>query len=334
MNAKALNSGYYVMPQDATDLISSWFLAAEELGEYIGIRFGWMPPGATEPQWTFLRHAEVDGIGGLAEILRSNGAALPRLPQIQHPAPPSLGACLRTWPKYLKPHRRVEWIPLEQGPKLEAGKPPAAVAWHVFDENTTLQIRRVCRKSSVTVNSFLLRHLTKAIRPFLQDQSSIVPWMIPVNLRGRVSRDPDSSNHSSYVGVRIRSYETVHDVHRNIYASLASGEHWANWYAYQSKRFLTRGMQRALIRSGKCISQWNLGDFSNLGDWDPDKEIQNPRSQGTFLFCPPRAADADAGRRLRHFSIAHGPFCLQAHPELTTNSQSSRGLDAQLGEGN
>jgi hypothetical protein len=120
--------------------------------------------------------------------------------------------------------------------------------------------------------------------------------------------------------VRIRSYETVHDVHRNIYASLASGEHWANWYAYQSKRFLTRGMQRALIRSGKCISQWNLGGFSNLGDWDPDKEIQNPRSQGTFLFCPPVLRMQMLGAGCVTFQSRMG-LCLQAHPELTTNSK-------------
>ena len=45
-------------------------------------------------------------------------------------------------------------------------QPPPAVAWHVFDELATLQMRRVCRMAGVTINSFLLKHLTKAIRPF------------------------------------------------------------------------------------------------------------------------------------------------------------------------
>lgn len=307
------------MVAESIDTISSWFLAAEELGEYIGIRFGRIAPGADQPEWIFLRHADFDGIGGFAEILRRNGAILPRLPQIKHPAAPTVGSMLRTWPKYVKPHRPVQWVPLERGPRIDtANMPPPAVAWHVFDETVTLNIRRVCRKSSVTVNSFLLKNLTKAIRPFLEDQSSIVPWMIPVNLRGRVNRGRDTANHSTYVGVRVKSYETVHDVHRNIYAAMDSGEHWANWYAYQSKRFLTRGMQKFLIRQGKCISQWNIGGFSNLGEWDPDKEITQPDCLGSYLFCPPVL-------RVQHLGAGCVTFqkrlslCLHVHPDLTTS---------------
>ena len=41
------------MSQQDVDSINLWFLAAEELGEYIGIRFGQIPPGATEPNGLF-----------------------------------------------------------------------------------------------------------------------------------------------------------------------------------------------------------------------------------------------------------------------------------------
>lgn len=50
-----------------SDPISPWFVAAEQLGEFIGIRFGRVPPGQAEPEWFFLRHTDFDGIGGLAE---------------------------------------------------------------------------------------------------------------------------------------------------------------------------------------------------------------------------------------------------------------------------
>ena len=81
-------------------------------------------------------------------------------------------------------------------------RPAQAYAWHVFDEAATTQIKRVCRKTGVTVNSFLLKHLTKAIRPRLEDQSSVVPWMIPINIRGKVDRGRDTDVHTSYVGVQ------------------------------------------------------------------------------------------------------------------------------------
>lgn len=80
------------MPTPATDPISPWFTAAEELGEYIGIRFGHVPSGASKPEWIFLRHTDFDGIGGLADILRRRGVTLDRLAQIKYPGSPSWGS--------------------------------------------------------------------------------------------------------------------------------------------------------------------------------------------------------------------------------------------------
>ena len=304
---------------DVEHATTPWFAAAQELGEYIGIRFGQLPLGSSEPEWTFLIHTEYDGIGGLAELLRRRGADVGRLLQLKHPFRPSWLPLLRTAPRYLKPRRRLRWIPLQQGPSLAPGapQPPPAVAWHVFDEGTTLQIRRVCRKAGVTVNSFLLKNLTKAIRPYLEDQSSVVPWMIPVNLRGKVTRRRDTSNHSSYIGVRVKSFETVRDVHRNIYAALGRGEHWANWYAYRAGWVMTAGMRKLLIAKGLATSEWYLGGFSNLGEWDPDKKITNPGCQGAWLFSPPTLRCQLLGAGCVTFQ-GRLTLTLQIHPDLTT----------------
>ncbi len=308
------------MPRQPKDAISPWFLAAEELGEYIGIRFGRVAPRSAEPEWFFLRHTDYDGIGGLADLLRRRGARVDHLLQIKYPAPPSWLPLLRALPKYFRPRKRVKWAPLERGNGAtdHSAQPSAAVAWQVFDENTTTQIRRACRKAGVTVNSFLLKHLTKAIRPSLQDQSSFVPWMIPVNLRGKVVRDRDTANHSSYVAVKVQSYEMAHDIHRNIYDALRRGEHWANWYAYQLGRFLTHGMKRFLIAKEWATSQWNLGGFSNLGDWDPEKKITQRDCKGAWLFAPPvlRCQLLAAGCVTFQNQLS---LTLQTHSDLTTD---------------
>lgn len=303
----------------SADVIRSWFIAAEELGEYIGIRFGRIAPGTSEPEWFFLRHTDVDGIGGLAQLLRQRGADLSRLLQVKHPSSPSISAVLRLLPKFLRPRHRVKWRALEQGPRVDtAAQPAPAVAWHVFDEAESIRIRMVCRKAGYTINSFLLKHLTKAIRPFLEDESSVVPWMIPVNLRGKVAQDSDVANHSSYIGVKVRSFETVHDIHHNIYAALGRGEHWANWYAYQIGRFVTAGMQRFMVAKELAMSQWNLGGFSNLGDWDSEKQIEQPGCAGAWLFCPPvlRCQLVGAGCVTFQNQLS---LTIQVHPELTTS---------------
>ncbi|PWU18382.1 MAG: hypothetical protein C5B50_09345 [Verrucomicrobia bacterium] len=308
------------MPKEPRDAIRPWFSSAEAVGEFIGIRFGRVRPGSSEPEWTFLPHSEVDGIGGLAKILRERGAEVGRLLQLKHPAGPSALCAVRAFPKYLKPRRPLKWLEMERGPALPdiGPQPPPAVAWHAFSEPTTVQIRRVCRKGGVTVNSFLLKHLTKAIRPFLQDQSSVVPWMVPVNLRGKVSRGSDIANHSSYVGVRVKSYETVKNIHKNIYAALGRGEHWANWFAYHTGPMITEGMRRFLITKGLAMSQWNLGGFSNLGEWDAEKKINNPDCTGDWFFSPPvlRCQLVGAGCVTFQNRLT---LTIQAHPDLTTS---------------
>lgn len=311
------------MSNKTTDVIKSWFVAGQELGEYIGIRFGRLAPGATEPEWIFLPHTDFDGIGGLAEILRRRGANLNRLPQIRYPAEPSLSPLLRSLPSYLRPRRRLNWAIEGEQPQKVLREPPSAVAWHVFDEGETTQIRRACRNAGVTVNSFLLKHLTKAVRPYLRDHSSVVPWMIPVNLRGKVSMDQDTANHSSYIGVKVQSYETVNDIHRNIYAALGKGEHWSNWYSYQLGRFISSGMRRYLVEKELAMPQWFLGGFSNLGDWDPYREITAEQCLGGWLFSPPvlRCQLLGAGCVTFQNQLS---LVIQVHPDLATKPELPR----------
>lgn len=308
------------MSERVRDPIKPWFNAAEDLGEYIGIRFGQVV-GQNACEWTFLPHTEFDGIGGLAKLLRERGATLARLPQIKHYSSKSWISLARSIPKYLSPRKKVQFDDVTGPRRLStSSEPPSAVGWHVFDEGTTVQIRRVCRKAGVTVNSFLLKHLTKAIRPSLKDHSSTVPWMVPVNLRGGVTRSRDTENHSSYVGVHIHSYDTVYDVHRTIYKALGRGEHWANWIAYESGALLTRGMKRYLISIERCMSQWNVGSFSNLGDWDAGKQISRITSEGSWLFAPPVLRCQMLGAGCVTFQNRLS-LTIQAHPELTVDSE-------------
>jgi hypothetical protein len=118
----------------------------------------------------------------------------------------------------------------------------------------------------------------------------------------------------------VQSYETVYDIHRNIYEALGRKEHWANWYAYQLGKFTTDGVRKILIAKELAMSQWNLGSFSNLGDWDPGKEITQAGCRGNWLFCPPvlRCQLIGAGCVTFQGQLS---LMIQAHPELTTDKQ-------------
>ena len=104
----------------------------------------------------------------------------------------------------------------------------------------------------------------------------------------------------------------------NIYDALGRREHWSNWYAYRLGRFLTVGMKKFLIAREWATSQWNLGGFSNLGDWDPEKKITQRDCKGAWLFCPPalRCQVLAAGRVTFQNQLS---LTLQTHLDFTTD---------------
>ena len=304
------------------DPISPWFVAAEDLGEYIGVRFGRINPDGSEPEWIFLRHADYDGIGGFAHILRNKGAAIDALPEQPHPARPSRFDVLRLAPIYLQSRRQPRWNSRVIQPQTKGAsrhQVPTAVAWHVFSEIETNQIIAASKRHGVSVNSLLVNTLTRGIRPFLEDSSATVPWMIPVNLRGKVRRDRDTANFTSCVGVKVKAGEIPSETHRNIFAALDRKVHWANWQAYDLGKFTSHGMRKFLIATGLAISQLSLGSFSNLGVWDAAKSISVDACRGNWLFSPPvlRCQPIGAGCVTFQNQLS---LTIQAHPELTTQA--------------
>ncbi len=296
------------------------FAAAEAIGEFVGIRYGYLRRQETEPKWLYYSHKDFDGIGAFAEILRSRGAGLGPLPEIKYyPAVWAGVSALRHWPRYLAPKHPLPWISMERDSSPPWGaRPPFAVAWHVFDEPTTSGLRLGARSLGITVNTFLLDALTQAVRTLLVDPSAPVPWMIPVNMRGGVRQFREVDNHTSYVAIQVPVSDAASDIHRKILKALSRGEHWGNWHAFKLANFIPHSMRTRLAASGKALSQWSMGAFSNLGEWDADRRLAGPDIEGAWLFCPPA---------LRTQMIAAGcvtfqgrlTLTLQTHPALTTS---------------
>ena len=303
---------------EPSDPIRPWFQALEALGECIGIRFGQIKPGTKTPEWSFLDHTDYDGIGGFTTLIRDRGGVVGDLPRITHPAPLSWWSFARVLPAMMGPRKRLKWKDLPQGPPPPPpNQPTEAVAWHVFNEQETLQIRQAARNSLVTVNSLLIKYLDRAVRPYLEDPSQAIPWMIPVNLRGKVEQPRDTENHSTYIGIRILAAEGVREVHRHIYDMLQKGRHCAHWKAFAATRFTSPGLKKKLINTDRATTQWNLGGFSNLGIWDAEKKITAPGVQGDWLFAPPVLATQLLGAGCVTFQ-GRLSLTLQVHPDLTT----------------
>lgn len=303
------------------DPIKPWFEALEAMGEFIGIRFGRIPPGSQEVEWKYFPHSEYDGIGAFGHLLREAGERLEELPQITHTAPYSWKPFFKALPKTFGPRKRLEWSKLSTGEPLENTNQPApAVAWHVFSEDETATLLSVSRQADVTLNTFLLKHLDTAVRPDLADPGAATPWMVPVNLRGKVHRDRDTENHTSYVAFVLNENDALTTVHDRIYQTLKRGEHWGAWKGYSATRPLPRGLKLFAIKTDRATSQWNLGGFSNLGVWDRAGEIHHPDLNGSWLFCPPVLRFQMVGAGCITFQNRLS-LLIQAHPDLTTSPE-------------
>ncbi len=240
----------------STDPIRPWFETLESVGEFVGIRFGRVSPSSDEPEWMYLSHMDYDGIGGFAHLLRERGATLEDLPKITHPAKLSWWPFICFLPTMLAPRRYLKWRKLKQGDKHEdPSLPPPAVAFQVFDEAKTAMIRRASRVAGVTVNSFLMKYLDRAIRPSLSDPACATPWMVPVNLRGKVTQPCDTGNHSSYVGIQIYASEGAKEIQNRIYTALRKGQHLAAWKGFAATQNTSTETKKRLIKAARATSQ-------------------------------------------------------------------------------
>ena len=306
------NTGY--------DPMKPWFLALESMGEYIGMRLGRIPPGKSEPEWVCVPHSECDGFAVFKRLFNERGATVEELPQARHPARPSVRSFFKLMKMQMQPRWRLHWKDLgaSRG-KSDSRQPAPALAWHVFEEEQTLQMRRFCNTAGGTVNSFLLRHLTATVRPCLvEGEGASVPWMIPVNMRGRVTSAGEMSNHVSYVTVIVRPGETSREIHQSTQAAMDREEHCTNWFGYGLGRYMPQKVKKFLIAKELATPQWYLGSFTNLGAWDSEKKITSPDCRGAWITTALVFRFQPFGAGCFTFQNRMG-LCLQAHPELTTD---------------
>jgi hypothetical protein len=311
------NTGY--------DPMKPWFLALESMGEFISMRFARIPPGKSEPDWIYIRHCDYDGFGAIKKMFIERGGTFEEMPQARHPARPSASSFFKLIKLQMQPRWRLHWKDLGTSKgKSDPRQPAPAVAWYVFSEAETLQIRKLCNAAGVTVNSFLLQHLSAMIRPYLvEGASAAVPWMIPVNMRGRVISSSEQANHISYVSVTVRPTDTVRDIQQSALAAMDREEHCTNWFAYGLGRYMPQRVKRFLLAKELATPQWYLGAFTNLGAWDSEKKITSPDCIGAWLVTA-------MVFRFQLFGAGCFTFqnrlslCLQAHPELTIDPEVCR----------
>jgi hypothetical protein len=293
---------------------SRWFQASEATGDFMGIRYGRIPPGSEEVDWHYVSHSQCDGIGGFARLLRERGAEVRELPETKNPCTSVL---LPLWRRFCDSQKNRECANRSDWAQVGSHKaePRGIAAWHLFSEQQTQEIIRKCRRDQVTVNSHLLKHLDQAVRPETRRPHLEIPWMIPVNLRGDIMYPDDTENHVSCVEPRIAPHDSAKAIQQKILHRLQRGEHRANHLLLGLGKYLSHDTKVKVLTKDRSKPAGNIGAFSNLGAWDPDKKMG---SGDSWLFCPPVVKGQLLGAGCVTFQNRLG-LAIQPHPCLSAS---------------
>jgi hypothetical protein len=265
-----------------TDWVAEVFAAMRDCGEDISIVYGYADEATDKgrPQWFELQHTEFDGIGGLACLLRHHGHPIAHLPELKNDRPTlarRVRGVLAVLPEIKS--RQRQWLRFDAQRKAGMRPVNARVAWHFFSVRETQSIVQAAKVAGVSVNTFLLHHLDAAIKGPLTPPSTARRWMLPINLRGAVTREHERVPHMAFLGVDLDDATSVTQAQARIDALRAKAYHWGVWVLMQAGRLMGKdGMRRDIAKREKEQHGWT-GIFSNLGVW-------NVEGANSWLFCP------------------------------------------------
>ena len=262
------------------DYISMWFDVRKELGISDAMSIGPMNKATGDIKWNTFSHSQMDGIGGIATILREQGYPCKNLPQSGEKSEPSSWLIYKLNKRDKKekkknntvytPSKTIRWknnFPCSNNNAAE-------IVNTYFDKDTTLQIKKNAKKNRVAFSTFLAWALNKAIADNLIEGNQNYYWFYPVNLRGAISLASDTSNYSSGITICLNNYITPKELQQEIKNKIKLKEHWGTWKLAHIGKLVGKPGIRYIYNN---ISKKNFyaGSFSYLGAW-PLKEERNP----------------------------------------------------------
>ncbi len=303
-----------------TDWVAEVFSAMKDSGEDISIVYGYVNESANPERahWFEMQHNEFDGIAGLACLLRHHGHLVERLPELKNDRLTfvrGLRGVLSVLPEIKS--RQRQWRQFDASKKAGKQSVNDRVAWHSFSARETQDIVKAAKNAGVSVNTFLLHHLDAVVKQ-LTPPATVRRWMLPINLRGAVTRERERMPHMAFLGVDLDDGASPLDAQSRIDALRAKAYHWGVWLLMKAGRLMGKeGMRRDIAKREAQQHGWT-GIFSNLGNWDID-------GAHNWLFCPAisRVYPVGAGCITMNGRMA---LTLQLHDVLCENLLTSNSL--------
>ena len=301
------------------------FLIAEELGEVMLMRFGRLRDPDAEPEWDYIPHVLLDGLGGFAHMLRTYEGHELKVSSSREVSPPSLKKKLSAVADALAREKKsptrppVPWKRYERS--VIAGI-PKAVGWAVLTEEESA---RVTRRHTTSMNSRVLWAFDRAVAPLLAGPHPPRLWLMPVNMRGATGAADRMTNPVCAMPIEFSEGSSPEEVHAAVKEKFERGAHWGTWYLGRARHLLGASAMRTAMRAyyARPRHAW-MGTFSNLGDCSVPGRKPNYLYIGVppaTLIYPITGAVMGWGGRLT--------LTLQAHASIATDPAEAMSMAAE-----
>jgi hypothetical protein len=310
------------------DVFAEFYDALEELGEHCAIQIGRYRQGMPAPEWSAFRHQEYDGLGAIAELLRTKENTEIAIPRTSA-KPPSLFALLVAFVRLtlagLRRAAPMRWRRLDGAWRPAAGSTarPSAVAWCLFSKEETIRLGEIARSHGVSLNAWLLWALKEAVLPELVPGSGVVAWRMPVNLRGAFPIERETANGNFSLEVTFPPDAHPGDVHRAIQQEMRGRRVWlvAAWMSSFAWMF-TPWVFRKVVRRAAAQTPWQ-GSFTNLGQLAPTHSDESGGGPEWLIGLNPVVKAGPLGAACIGWR-GRLSLTLQIHPALATDPQVAR----------
>jgi len=255
------------------DYIAQLFhVRRERYGISDDICWGWFDPETQNIEWNTWRHADADGIGGLAKILRPLGFPCSPLPQSNETYEPSWREIIKAGKQYPLPKapKKVHWKRTYDFQHDQLHLPEVVC----FNEEDTARIVAQASVMGASAGNFVFAALSRVVAEQLIADDAPFHWFIPVNVRGACGINNEFFNQASGINLMVTGASQASDWQAQTRRALNAKRHWATWKLVRIGRYIgSTGLSWVYRLSSR--STHFAGSCSNLGRW-PLTDVNNP----------------------------------------------------------
>ena len=253
----------------------------ERFGIPDDIYWGWLNPTDQSIDWKTWRHADADGIGGFANILRPMGFPCDPLPQCNDVREPTWLEIIRASKAYPRPKapKKVNWKKTYAVSDNDKRMPEVSV----LNGEQTKALNLKAYTEGVSPGHIVFSAMSRVIARTLIEGNEPFYWFFAVNIRGATGISNEQFNQASGINMLISPDSDASHWRQQMRLNLKAKTHWATWKLANIGKYIgDKGLE--LVYRLTSGSAYFAGSCSNLGNW-PLEDAHNPEITDPHLLC-------------------------------------------------